>query len=161
MDVALRGAVRFVPDRHAHKQALENPSLGTSGRGMPRMIRELEANPRLGFLGADVWFARTILAVQYWRSFEALEAYAHAHEKAHLPAWASFNRAVGANGDVGIFHETYRIEPGACENVYVNMPPLCWAGQALSSRRGEARAARVTAWRSGGATTLDRGRGRI
>jgi hypothetical protein len=97
---------------------------GPVAAAMPRMIRELEANPQLGFLGADLWFARTILVVQYWRSLEALEAYAHARDKAHLPAWSAFNRAIGANGDVGIYHETYRIEPGAYENVYVNMPPL-------------------------------------
>ena len=91
---------------------------------MPRMIGALAAKPELGFLGADTWFARTILMVQYWRSFEALEAYAHMRDKAHLPAWAAFYRAVGANGDVGIFHETYRVEPGGHENVYANMPPI-------------------------------------
>ena len=55
---------------------------GPVAAAMPRMIRELEANPQLGFLGADLWFARTILVVQYWRSFEALEAYAHSRDKA-------------------------------------------------------------------------------
>jgi hypothetical protein len=91
---------------------------------MPRMIAELQRQPELGFLGADTWFGRTILMVQYWRSFEALEAYAKAREHAHLPAWSAFNRAVGANGDVGIFHETYQIAPGDYENVYANMPPI-------------------------------------
>ena len=33
-----------------------------------------------------------------------------------------FNKAVGSNGDVGIWHETYLIEPGQYENVYNNMP---------------------------------------
>jgi hypothetical protein len=91
---------------------------------MPRMIAELRRQPELGFLGADTWFGRTTLMVQYWRSFEALEAYAKAREHAHLPAWSAFNRAVGANGDVGIFHETYQIAPGSYENVYANMPPM-------------------------------------
>jgi hypothetical protein len=91
---------------------------------MPRMIAELERQPELGFLGADTWFARTILMVQYWRSFEDLEAYAKARQNAHLPAWAAFNRAVGASGEVGIFHETYKVEPGAYENIYANMPPV-------------------------------------
>ena len=89
---------------------------------MPRMIAELERQPELGFLGAETWFARTILMVQYWRSFDDLEAYAKSRQNAHLPAWSAFNRAVGANGDVGIFHETYRVEPGTYENVYANMP---------------------------------------
>ena len=26
------------------------------------------------------------------------------------------------NGDVGIWHETYRVRPGDYENVYLNMP---------------------------------------
>ena len=29
---------------------------------------------------------------------------------------------MGSNGDVGIWHETYLIEPGQYENVYNNMP---------------------------------------
>jgi hypothetical protein len=91
---------------------------------MPRMVAELERQPELGFLGADTWFGRTTLMVQYWRSFEQLEAYAKARDKAHLPAWAAFNRAVGASGDVGVFHETFRIAPGDFETVYANMPPL-------------------------------------
>ncbi len=90
---------------------------------MPRMVRELKRKPELGFLCGDMWFARTIVLIQYWRSFEALESYAKSRDNAHLPAWAAFNKAVGANGDVGIFHETYRIDPGAYETFYANMPP--------------------------------------
>ena len=33
---------------------------------MPRMLKEI--HPELGFLGGRVWFARTILMIQYWRS---------------------------------------------------------------------------------------------
>jgi hypothetical protein len=39
-----------------------------------------------------------------------------------LPAWAAFNRAVGSGGDVGIWHETYRVRPGDYECIYNNMP---------------------------------------
>jgi hypothetical protein len=90
---------------------------------MPRMIKELSQQPELGFLGGQTWFGRTIVFVQYWRSFEHLEAYAKARDRAHLPAWAAFNKAVGANGDVGVYHESYRVEPGQFESLYVNMPP--------------------------------------
>ena len=92
-------------------------------RAMPRMIAELERQPELGFLGADYWFGRTSMIVQYWRSFEHLESYARAREHAHLPAWTAFNRAIGASGEVGVFHETYRVAPGDYETLYVNMPP--------------------------------------
>ena len=91
---------------------------------MPRMIAELERRPELGFLGANLWFGRTTVMVQYWRSFDELEAYAKARDKAHLPAWTAFNRTVGASGDVGIFHETYRVAPGEYESLYANMPPM-------------------------------------
>ena len=91
---------------------------------MPRMIAELERQPELGFLGADKWFGRTTMMVQYWRFFERLEAYAKARENAHLPARAALNRALGANGDVGILHETYKVALGFYENIYANMLPI-------------------------------------
>ena len=115
------------------------------------MIAELERQPELGFLGADLWFGRTLLMVQYWRSFELLEAYAKARDHAHLPAWAAFNRGVGSSGDVGVFHETYEVAPDACETIYVNMPAMMFGkvgrpargqgrlpGGALAPRRGRA-----------------------
>jgi hypothetical protein len=91
---------------------------------MPRMIRELTAKPELGLLGAEAWFGRTTIMVQYWRSMDALLDYAKNREAEHLPAWRSFNKLVGTNGDVGIWHETYRVRPGDYENVYVNMVPF-------------------------------------
>jgi hypothetical protein len=89
---------------------------------MARMLRELEADPGAGFLGVETWPGRTTLMVQYWRSFEALERYATDPARVHRPAWTAFNRAIGSNGDVGIWHETYRVRPGDYECVYNNMP---------------------------------------
>ena len=93
-------------------------------QAMPRMISELYADPASGFLGAHFWFGRTTLALQYWRSFEALDRYANDPQRTHRPAWAAFNRAVGSNGDVGIWHETYRVAAGSYECIYNNMPPF-------------------------------------
>jgi hypothetical protein len=112
--------------------------------GMTKMLKELYAHPQLGFMGGKTWLGRTVVVIQYWRSFEDLEAYAKARDRIHLPAWAAFNRQIGDNGDVGIYHETYRIEPGQYENMYVNMPPtlmgkvapLYEAKGGLSSARG-------------------------
>lgn len=90
---------------------------------MPRMLKELFQKPELGLLGAHTFVSgRTTMVVQYWRSFEQLHAYAHAKDKAHLPAWAEFNRRVGGNGAVGIFHETYLVPAGSYECIYDNMP---------------------------------------
>ena len=93
-------------------------------RAMPRMLTELEAHPELGMLGGEMWFGRTTILVQYWRSMEQLFAYATNREAEHLPAWRHFNRAVADTGDVGVWHETYAVSPGTYENIYVNMPPF-------------------------------------
>lgn len=91
---------------------------------MPPMIAELERQPELGFLGAHTWFGRTTLMLQYWRSFEALTAYARRSDMKHLPAWTRFRKRVGDSGDVGIWHETYRVAEGQYETIYHNMPPF-------------------------------------
>jgi len=94
-------------------------------RAMPRMISELQDNPDSGLLGVrSVVGLGDNLIIQYWRSFEHLEAYARDAQREHLPAWQAFNKAVGSNGDVGIWHETYLIEPGAYEAIYNNMPRI-------------------------------------
>ena len=87
---------------------------------MPRMIKELEKDPSSGFLGAENGLG---FIVQYWRSFEDLERYANSHDREHWPAWRAFNQRVrNSRGDVGIWHETYRVEAGAYEAVYSGMP---------------------------------------
>lgn len=87
---------------------------------MPRMIRELERSPQSGFLGHIMNFG---VIVQYWRSFEHLETYARDQNRSHWPAWVDFNKRVGASrGDVGIWHETYRVRAGEYETVYSGMP---------------------------------------
>ena len=91
---------------------------------MPRMVKELYRHPELGFLHAESWFGRTTILVQYWRSVDQLLAYARNKETEHLPAWHAFNKAVGTDGSVGIWHETYVASPGSYENIYVNMPPF-------------------------------------
>jgi len=92
---------------------------------MPRMLIELQKRPELGLLHARQSFGfNSAMVIQYWRSFEHLEAYAKQRDLAHLPAWQAFNKAVSSNGDVGIWHETYVIEPGRYETIYNNMPPF-------------------------------------
>lgn len=92
-------------------------------RAMPRMLTELFRHPEMGLLHAQTFLSgRTVMVLQYWRSFEQLHTYAHARELHHLPAWAEFNRKVGGNGAVGIFHETYVVRANGYECIYVNMP---------------------------------------
>jgi hypothetical protein len=79
---------------------------------MPRMLAELDRKPKAGLLSH-----RT-----YWSGRIFLVAYAHDASAQHFPAWAAFNRAVGKDGTVGIWHETYLVEPGKYETIYANMP---------------------------------------
>ncbi|MEA2142902.1 MAG: hypothetical protein QOI64_1332 [Solirubrobacteraceae bacterium] len=90
---------------------------------MPKMIRELERDPGSGFLGSSTGFLSTgPTVIQYWRSFEHLERYARNPDARHLPAWRAFNQRVRGSGDVGIWHETYRVRAGEYEAIYGNMP---------------------------------------
>ena len=91
---------------------------------MPRMLKELSLDSDFGLLGYELWFGRTIIVVEYWRSTDKLLAYAKNRDAQHLPAWTAFNRAIGTSGDVGIWHETYVVAANAFETMYVNMPPF-------------------------------------
>lgn len=105
---------------------------------MPRMLRELYTRPELGLLSHEMWFSRTIILVQYWRSLDSLLSYAKAKDSNHLPAWQEFNRSIGTDGTVGIWHETYVVKPGTYENVYANMPAfgLGKAGKLVEAKAG-------------------------
>ena len=90
---------------------------------MRDMLKELDSLPvdRTGFLGHNGLSMGAI--VQYWRSFDALEAYARSKDHAHFPAWNAFNKRMkNSRGDVGIWHETYLVDAGRYEAVYSGMP---------------------------------------
>jgi hypothetical protein len=91
---------------------------------MPKMLRELSAKPELGLLGYRQHLGNPLspMVVQYWRSVEQLEAFARQKDTTHFPAWVKFNKNVGSNGDVGIWHETFKVKAGEYETVYNNMP---------------------------------------
>ncbi len=94
-----------------------------TARAMGPMLKELYQHPEKGFLGAEFFLYRWGPAIlQYWRSFEELERFARNPDDPHLPAWQRFNRTVGSDGSVGIFHETYIVERANYEAIYSNMP---------------------------------------
>ncbi|AHY47972.1 protein of unknown function (DUF4188) [Rubrobacter radiotolerans] len=91
-------------------------------RAMGPMLRELYAHPEKGFLGAELFFnLRGPMVIQYWRSFEDLEKFARNPNDPHLPAWRRFNAEV-RDGSVGVWHETYLVEPGGYEAIYNGVP---------------------------------------
>ncbi len=89
-----------------------------------RMMKELAADPEAGLLSYEAYGGRTTLSVMYWRSYEHLQRYAKAKERQHAPAWRQWIRRWGPTGAIGIWHETYVVEPGSYECVYHHMPPF-------------------------------------
>ena len=91
---------------------------------MPRMLLWLRRRPQAGLLSWGLAWIGGPAVVQYWRSFEDLDRFARAALQPHVPAWRRFNRSVRATGDVGIWHETYKVRAGEFEAVYANMPRI-------------------------------------
>jgi hypothetical protein len=89
-------------------------------RGMRHMLDYLVAHPEKGLLAYEMGLP-TI--VQYWRSFEQLEAFAKDKDDPHLEIWRQYWRRVGRSTRTGIWHETYLVKAGQYEAVYGNMPP--------------------------------------
>lgn len=92
-------------------------------KSMPAMLKELSELPEeeTGFLGFQSIGFTTL--IQYWRSFDHLEAYARAPDKTHFPAWIEFNRRFkDRRADIGIWHETYLVNAGQYEAIYSGMP---------------------------------------
>lgn len=112
---------------------------------MRPMVEHLMTHKELGLMHAHTFaYWRGAMLVQYWRSFEQLERFARDPALNHLEPWKRFNRAVGAAGTVGIWHETYLVQAGQYEVVYGNMPRT---GLAMAGTHGPAVGARETARR--------------
>jgi hypothetical protein len=94
-------------------------------RTMPRMLAELEKKPEAGLLWYRTYLSLpNILVQQYWESFDKLMAYSSDKSLEHQPAWARYMRELAKDGSIGIWHETYLVEPGKFECIYGNMPPF-------------------------------------
>lgn len=94
-------------------------------KAMGPMMRSLSQDPEKGLLGAES-FGRILpietCMVSYWQSFEHLTRFARSHDDPHWAAWQRFTKEVGSDGSVGIWHETYRVDPANYECIYGNMP---------------------------------------
>lgn len=104
--------------------------LGARRGGMRAMLDHLLAHPEKGLLGYTMGFP---VMVQYWRSFEHLEAFAHSQDTIHRRTVRHFyarrlRRTGGARepgrgpGDTGIWHETFLVRAGHYEAIYTDMP---------------------------------------
>ena len=94
-------------------------------QAMGPMMKTLSQNPEKGLLGVEnfgrIWPIETCM-VSYWRSFEDLTRFARSSDDPHWAAWQRFMKEIGSDGSVGIWHETYRVDPGSYECIYGNMP---------------------------------------
>jgi hypothetical protein len=116
-------------------------------KAMAPMLRTLHMRRELGLLGYTGWVSLNgPLLVQYWRSVEDLNRFASDTSLPHHAAWRAYNRQVGTDGDVGVWHETYRVSAGQWEVIYANMPQfgLAAAGRVTPvARKGERAAERM------------------
>lgn len=114
---------------------------------MGPMLKRLAADPSTGCLHTESFYRfgpLTSITVSYWRSFEDLERFARSADEPHLSAWREFNRRIGTDGSVGIWHETYVVPKGSAEALYGNMPLF---GLAAATRHLPATGRRETARR--------------
>ena len=88
-------------------------------RGMGHMLKYLTEHPEKGLLGYE---NAGFTVIQYWRSFEHLEAFAKDKDDPHLDVWRTYWKRVGKSTRAGIWHETYLVRSGEYEAIYGNMP---------------------------------------
>lgn len=92
---------------------------------MPKMLADLGRDPESGLLGYQRHGGPFGVIVQYWRSFEALEAFARDPDGRHARVWREwYRRAQHKNSVVTIWHETYRVRAGEYEAIYQNTPRM-------------------------------------
>ena len=109
-------------------------------------VAEVAADPKSGFLGWEPLSLTT--NVQYWRSFEHLTAYSRNRDQTHYPYWVKFNKEIGSNGDIGIWHETFLVRAGEYECIYNNMP---LRGLAKAAKHIDAQEPHAALWDDWGA----------
>ena len=110
---------------------------------MVDMLGELVQDPAKGLLGFQQFGDVGGVIVQYWRSFEALEAYAKNPSAKHAPVWREWNRlSKDERSGAGIWHETYPVSARRYEAIYENMPltGLQKAGRAITVTEARASA---------------------
>ena len=90
---------------------------------MNKMLADLSKDPDKGLLAYQRHGGPFGVIVQYWRSFDALEAFARDTEGRHAQVWRQwFRKAQHQNSAVGIWHETYTVQ--SYEAIYQNMPAI-------------------------------------
>ncbi|WP_418002722.1 monooxygenase family protein [Mycobacterium sp. PDNC021] len=83
---------------------------------------------------------RLLFFVQHWRSFDELMAWANNSDLQHKPAKMAFVKRTAYNGNVGVWHEAYKVQAGQFEAIYANMPRISLASAGIQrDLRGSSR----------------------
>ena len=115
--------VVFLIGARPNKWRLVQTLRDLGGNSMQKMLDYLMERPEKGLLGYQQHGAFGVL-VQYWRSFDHLEAFARDKDDPHLEVWRNYWKRVGKSNRTGIWHETFMVKAGQYETVYGNMPPI-------------------------------------
>ena len=97
------------------------------GRRMGQMQQELQSDPESGLLwGANFiqFNPLTALYLSYWKSTGHIHRFVEDGRFAHKAASPEYLKRFGSDPDIGVWHETYEIEPGKAENLYMGMAPF-------------------------------------
>ena len=98
------------------------PYLFRLGRAIERSSREAIA-AGAGLLHSDLfriaWNHFGVL--QYWRSFEELEAWSHTSP--HADWWREASERLRTKADFAIYHETFLVPRDSIESIYMNALP--------------------------------------
>ncbi len=99
-----------------------------AAKSMTKYALKLPGRPLLNsHLVRSVDDRRVFFMIQHWKSFEALMDWARDKNLEHRPAMKAFFQRTGYNGNVGIWHEVYKISAGQFEAIYANMPRMSLA----------------------------------
>ena len=96
-------------------------------RRMARRIDRAAAeavSARAGLLHAERFAMgwRHVGALQYWASFEALDAWSR--RPPHAEWWREAVERMRARGDFGVYHETFLVARRDVESIYLDCPPI-------------------------------------
>ena len=131
---------RPVSRRHPREQAVEGQPMVARRIGHAENASNARSTSGTGLSGLPIMVRPDDLArAQYRRDFESLDRFARDKELPHH------------SGDVGIWHETYRVNAGAYEAVFGNMPVFGLAAATTHvpvGRKAHTAAARIGAGRT-------------
>ncbi|WP_369426223.1 DUF4188 domain-containing protein [Rhodococcus sp. T2V] len=66
------------------------------------------------------------IIVQFWRSFEDPTRFARDRNDPNRESWCQFNKRIGNFGDVGIWHEAYRVTTANLETIEPTCRRMGW-----------------------------------